>query len=368
MPSGAVVNVQLKLFLAVIILFLCAFPASAREIVINAVGDIMLAGSSAATLQRRGYDYAFAATSNELRKGDVAVGNLEAPIARGGIEFMFKKFRFRADPLAAPALRRAGFSILTLANNHIMDFGEPALLETLHYLDSNGIRFVGAGQTLAAARKKSVLQVKGAKVAFLAYSVTLPVEFHATVEHAGTSPGYPHYFREDISEAKDSSDYVIVSFHWGIEGAEMPHRLQVAAARAAIDAGANVVLGHHPHVLQGIERYKKGVIFYSLGNFAFGSLSPSSDRSIIARITLDDGIKAVEIIPLNVLNSEVLYQPKPLKGKRGKTVIDHLGQISRAMGSSIVSDGNRHHVSIENAGDQYVFMEEDAHVPAVRGD
>lgn len=343
-------------------------PAMAQEIVINAVGDIMLAGSGAPTFQRLGYDYPFAATAAELRKGDIAVGNLEAPIAQGGTEFMLKKFRFRADPQCAPALKRAGFSVLTLANNHIMDFGEPALLETIHNLDSNGILSAGAGHTLPAARQKTVLQVKGAKVAFLAYSVTLPVEFFAAAGHSGTAPGYPHYYKDDIAQAKASADYVIVSFHWGLEGASMPHLSQVATARSAIDAGADVVLGHHPHVLQGIERYKKGIIFYSLGNFAFGSFSPSADRSIIARITMDNGIKVVELVPLNVLNSEVRFQPRPLKGKRRKAVVEHLNLISREMGTAIVDDGHRYLVRMATDDRQLIQSTEEDYVSAVRSD
>ena len=129
------------------------------------------------------------------------------------------------------------------------------------------------------------------------------------------------------------------------------------------------MLGHHPHVLQGIERYKKGIIFYSLGNFAFGSFSPSADRSIIARITMDDGIKAVELVPLNVLNSEVRFQPKPLKGKRRKAVIEHLNLISREMGTIIVNDGSRYLVRMatDDRATHAQSREED-YVQAVRGD
>ena len=357
-----------KLFIAIFAASLSVNPALSQEIVINAVGDIMLAGAGNATFQRLGCDYPFAATAIELHKGDIAVGNLETPIAWSGTEFMFKKFRFRADPKCGPALKRAGFSVLTLANNHIMDFGEPALLETLHNLDSNGILSTGAGQNLLAARGKTMLQVKGAKVAFLAYSVTLPVEFFAASDRSGTAPGYPLYYKKDIALAKASSDYVVVSFHWGLEGADMPHLFQVATAHAAIDAGADVVLGHHPHVLQGIERYKKGIIFYSLGNFAFGSFSPSAARSVIARITLDHGIKAVELVPLNVLNSEVRFQPKPLRGKRGKGVIEHLNLISRGMGTVIAGDGSRYLVRMERDGEHLVRQEEDAYVEAVHSD
>lgn len=357
-----------KLAIVLMAAALFAPPAKAEEIVINAVGDIMLAGSGGATLQRLGCDYAFAATSPELHKGDIAVGNLEAPLARGGTEFTFKKFRFRADPQCASSLKRAGFSVLTLANNHMMDYGDAALLETLQHLGSNNILSTGAGHNLSAARHKTVFQVKGARIAFLAYSMTLPVEFFAATDHAGTAPGYPLYYKEDIAQAKATADYVIVSFHWGLEGSATPHQFQTAAAHAAIDAGADVVLGHHPHVLQGIERYKTGIIFYSLGNFAFGSISPSAGRSVIARITLDGGVKAVELVPLNVLNNEVRFQPKPLRGKRGKAVIEHLNQISRDMGTIIVGSGGRYLVRMEPGSERAVQVEEDTYAQTVRGD
>lgn len=331
---------QRILVIGTVLALLTALPAAGGEIVINAVGDIMLAGSATPTFKRLGYDYPFAATEAELKKGDITVGNLEAPLARGGIEYLGKRFRFRAPPQSAAALRRAGFSLVTLANNHMMDFGAPALLETLHHLDKSGILYAGAGLSLAAARQRALFEVRGGKVAFLAYSMTLPTEFYATSVRPGTAPGYPGHFKRDISRAKKEADYVVVSFHWGTEGATSPSPGQVAAARAAVDAGADVVLGHHPHVLQGIERYKKGIILYSLGNFAFGSFSRTS-AGVIARITLDNGVKGVELVPLNVRNSEVRFQPRPLMGREGEAVIAHLNRISREMGTVIAGDGGR---------------------------
>ena len=314
-----------RLFCCGIVLsVLCAREAPARELVINAVGDIMLAGSAVADLKRFGYDYPFAACSAELKKGDLAVGNLEAPIARHGTEFTDKRFRFRADPRSAGALKRAGFSVLTLANNHMMDFGASALRETINYLDRNGILHTGAGETSAAARRPVFVRTKEGTVAFLAYSLTFPEEFYAAAARPGTAPGHAGQVREDIARAKAAADYVVVSFHWGSEGATSPQPYQVRAAHAAIDAGADLVLGHHPHVLQGIERYRKGIIFYSLGNFAFGSLSRTATQSVIARITLDDGVRGVELVPLNVNNCEVRFQPRPLTGKNGEDVIDRL--------------------------------------------
>jgi poly-gamma-glutamate capsule biosynthesis protein CapA/YwtB (metallophosphatase superfamily) len=324
-------------------LALILLPASlcARETVINAVGDIMLSGSGAATLKKKGYDYPFAATTAELRKGDITIGNLESPIARGGKEFTGKKYRFRCAPQGAPALKTAGFSLVTLANNHMMDFGASALEETRQHLALAGVGFAGAGQSLAEARQGTIMNVGGVRVAFLAYSLTLPTRFYATSGRPGTAPGFYRFYREDIAAARKEAAYVLVSFHWGAESTSQPRAYQITAAHRAIDAGADVVIGHHPHVLQGIERYKNGIVFYSLGNFAFGSSSSSCARSVIARITLDNGVKGVELVPLNVLNREVHFQPRVLSGKKGQKVIDHLNIISARWNTAVTSTDGR---------------------------
>ncbi len=335
---------MLRKFALLTCLCLCspAHPARGAEIVLNAVGDIMLAGSGTSVYTRLGYDYPFAATRNHLKKGDIAIGNLEAPITSRGVEFRDKRFRFRAAPAAATALQEAGFSVLTLANNHLLDYGSVGLQDTTDLLDRCGILHAGAGKDLGAARRAVTITIKGKRLAFLAYSLTFPEEFFATGSRPGTAPGYPSFFAEDIAKARQTADYVIVSFHWGTERAEHPHSRQVAAAHQAIDAGADVVLGHHPHVLQGIERYKGGVILYSLGNFAFGSLSPSSRQSVIARITLGEGVRNVEFIPLNVLNRTVRFQPRVMEAERGDEVIAHLNRISAHLGATIVTDGGHY--------------------------
>lgn len=326
----------------ILLLLTLASAAAGQEIVITAVGDIMLAGRATAILARTGYDLPFAATAPFLRRGDVVIGNLEAPAARSGTEFREKKFRFRATPAVVPALQRAGFTTLTLANNHILDFGPEALQETISLLERQGLGHAGAGADLAAARTESVRTVNGKRVAVLAYSLTQPTEFFAGPRSPGTAPGWGRYVEEDITRAKSRADHVVVSFHWGGELETKPKPYQTAVARRAIDAGADVVIGHHPHVLQGVERYGSGVIFYSLGNFAFASRSRHADRSVIARVVLDGGVKEVELIPLNVLNREVGYQPRVLTGKRGDEVIARLNRLSEGMGTTITARAGRY--------------------------
>lgn len=324
------------------LLLLLPFAAGAAPLTVNAVGDIMLAGSGEKTFRRLGYDYPFAATAKTLRQGDIVIGNLEAPVALSGEEFIAKKFRFRQSVKTAPALKSAGFTHLSLANNHILDFGAEGLRQTLEALGRQGLAFSGAGQDLATARRAWLTEVKGVHIAFLSYSLIYPEEFFAGNGRAGTAPGYPAFFIADITEAKKTADYVIVSFHWGGEGLDTPKPYQLAVGHKAIDAGADIVIGHHPHVLQGIEYYRRGVIFYSLGNFAFGSMSRAADSSIIARITLDGGIKEVEVIPLNVLNREIRFQPRPQKEESALNAISNLERLSQAMGSTITAENGRY--------------------------
>ncbi len=330
----------LSLTLLFMLLMLPAI-APAEEIIINAVGDVMLAGHWAPSIRKKGYSFPFDGTRAELALGDINLANLESPIANGGSEFSGKKYRFRAEAALAPALRKASFQLVTLANNHSMDFGADALSETLQHLEAAGISWIGAGENLAEARKRAVYSVKGKKIAFLGYSLTQPTEFWAGARRAGTTPGLEQIYTADIARARQEADYVIVSFHWGTEGSSSTRPYQRTAAHKAIDAGADAVIGHHPHVLQGVERYKNGIIFYSLGNFAFASSSKTAEFGALIRLRLNGSTRQAEIVPLDVLAGRVHFQPKVLSGERAAAVIKGLNRLSVPFNTRIESrDGH----------------------------
>ncbi|GAM10929.1 capsule biosynthesis protein CapA [Geobacter sp. OR-1] len=342
---------QLQLTFLIAFLLLNLFTplaATGEEVILTAVGDIMLDGSARPVYRKFGYSFPFAATRDILKGSHIAIGNLEAPITGRGNEYIDKRFRFRAPPETAKSLRDAGFLVLTLANNHILDYGAQGLADTVLHLKANGIKHTGAGENLATARAPAIVETRGKRIAFLAYSLTFPKEFFAGPARQGTAPGYAASVSNDIKAARQQADHVVVSFHWGRELAATPKPYQVRAARLAIDSGADIVLGHHPHVLQGVERYRNGVIFYSLGNFAFGSASHASDRSIIARITLDRGVSNVEVIPLNVLNRETRYQPTVLSGVQGHKLIARLNGLSKGMNVVFSESGGRFMLSGTN--------------------
>jgi poly-gamma-glutamate synthesis protein (capsule biosynthesis protein) len=323
-------------------LFCQPLQLHAGEIIINTVGDIMLAGKWAPLLRQKGYDYPFNGVRKELASGDINLANLESPIATSGREYSEKKFRFRAEPPVAKAIKGAGFNLVTLANNHSMDFGGEALTETLQHLSDNGIAWIGAGENLSEARKMAIYTIKGKKIAFLGYSLTQPIEFFAGQRSPGTAPGYEKMVTADITSARSQADYVIVSFHWGKEAATGTEQYQRTAAHRAIEAGADVIIGHHPHLLQGIERYKNGIIFYSLGNFTFASKSRSADVSAIIRLTLADNRREAEILPLDVLHRRVGFQPQLLTGAKGAAVIEKLNNLSETFDTRIQSREGRY--------------------------
>ncbi|MDD2733973.1 MAG: CapA family protein [Desulfuromonadaceae bacterium] len=322
-------------------LFCLPLQLHAGEIIIHAVGDIMLAGKWAPLLRQKGYDYPFNGVRKELASGDINLANLESPIATSGREYSEKKFRFRAEPPVAKAIRGAGFNLVTLANNHSMDFGGEALTETLQHLSDNDIAWIGAGENLSETRKMALYTIKGKNIAFLAYSLTQPIEFFAGQRRPGTAPGYEKMVTADITNARSQADYVIVSFHWGKEAAgTVPYQRTVA--HKAIEAGADVIIGHHPHLLQGIERYKNGIIFYSLGNFTFASTSRTADVSAIIRLTLADDRREAEILPLDVLYRRVGFQPQLLAGVTGAAVIEKLNTLSETFDTKIRSKEGRY--------------------------
>jgi poly-gamma-glutamate synthesis protein (capsule biosynthesis protein) len=302
----------------------------------------MLGGTGTPEFERFGYDYPFDKTRALLKQSHIVFGNLEGPLTHADHAPVAKKYVYRSPPeKVAPALRNAGFSVVSLANNHAMDQGVDGLRHTLEALDRVGIQHAGAGMNLAEARRPAILDAGGARVAFLAYTLTFPEEFWATHDRPGSPFGHEAQVRADIVAAKQRADIVLVSFHWGQEGKTELRDYQKRLGRAAIDAGAGAVIGHHPHVLQGVERYRHGVILYSLGNFAFGTYGPEAFRSVVAQLTfVDRQLAEVRLYPLNVRNAEVVFQPTPLRGMEATQVVAEMQRLSQPLGTQLENRGS----------------------------
>ncbi len=336
-----------KILLSLFFFFIVVGPAAAvdppqEEITIAAVGDLMLGGRTGPFLEQYGPDYPFQDVMPVLKQADLVAGNLESPISTRGTAVENKKFTLRAGPAAALALKSAGIRVVSLANNHAMDFGPLALQDTLAALDENAILYTGAGMDLEDARAPAIMKIKGKTLAFLSYSLTFPLEFFASAGQPGTAPGYADFVKADIEKVRPAADLVVVSFHWGAELLTAAKDYQIELGRHAIDWGADLVLGHHPHVLQELEVYKGRLIAYSLGNFVFGSESNRTNVSMILLLTFRGNTLAkVEAVPIDVNNYRVRFQPKVLLGKTAGEVLDSINTASARFKTKLERTGDR---------------------------
>lgn len=254
-----------------------AFAGADRPVTLVAVGDICLAGGVERAAASASSTYPFTHMRSRLRGADIGFGNLECTLSSRGSPIP-KTYNFRARPAWAKRLASAGFDVLSLANNHSQDYGRTALGDTVAHLRNAGIRPVGAGGTLAEAQALRVMTVRGLRVGFLAYLGMFPPLLPLIAREPSVAMGYPSTVRRCVAAARPKCDVLVVSLHAGKEMTLQPSGRQREIARAAIDAGADLILGHHPHVVQPLERYRSKPICYSLGNFVFNP-SPSFLRN-----------------------------------------------------------------------------------------
>ena len=243
-----------------------------------------------------------------LRAADLALVNLECAVSNRGTPVSGKEYVFRGAPRALAGLARAGVDIASVANNHSLDYGTDAFLDTLAHARRAGIRTVGGGDDLTAARRPVIVVRGGLRIAVLAYSDVRPLGFDAAEGKPGTARADLTWIAEDVARVRRRADTVVVYFHWGTELATTPDSRQRSFAEAAIGAGASVVLGAHPHVLQPLERRARRLVAWSLGNFVFGAVSPGTTASGILLVGLAaDGVRSAELLPARIEG----FRPRP---------------------------------------------------------
>lgn len=293
-----------------------------------AVGDIMLARQVGERIAQKGARYPFEGEGIRplLAGADIAFGNLECPISTGGVR-QDKGIEFRADPAVVEGLTYADFDILSLANNHTGDYGDAALLDTLAYLDEAGILVVGAGETVTLAHRLQIIESNGVRVGFLAYNEIPPRWFAAKGDSPGSAFADLDALREAVSQARGRADVVIVSYHWGTEYTPYPTSSQRAIARALSEAGADLVIGHHPHVVQGVGYYPSTFVAFSLGNFVFDQeFSDETQEGLILRSLLDQsGVKTVELLPHTMTRSQPALAPV----ERAHSMLERILHVTR---------------------------------------
>jgi len=282
------------------------------------VGDVMLGRYVGHVMARQGTSHPFASVKDLLGKADIALANLESPLTT--VEKVAQGYDLRAEPSAVEALAEASFDVVSLANNHCTDSGEEGLLETMAALEGAGIAHVGAGRNQAEARAPLTIEVKGVRLAFLAYDDT-QASFMATDDRAGSAWLELERARADVARALDVADVVIVSLHWGREYSSHPTDRQRKVAQELAAVGADIIVGHHPHVLQPIEWLKNGdhptLVAYSLGNFLFSQyfLAETREGAILRCLFDRGGLIGISIVPVTIEENGQVHLSSAAEGE-----------------------------------------------------
>ncbi len=289
-------------------------PEEQKSITLIFVGDIMLNRGVEYMVEKWGdgdFKFPFLKIADELQKTDVLFGNLEGPISDKGVK-VGSIYSFRAEPKAIEGLTFSGFDMISVSNNHAFDYGKEAFEDTLLRLREGGINYVGGGFDEAEAYSPVIKEINGTKIAFLAYTNLGSPNWAATEQKSGIAWVDWNNFekiKNDIKKAKENSDVLIVSLHSGEEYTLEPTQFQIEFSHAAINAGADLVVGHHTHIIQQTEKYRDGYIFYSLGNFVFDQgFSEETRQGQIIKVSIENN-KIKEIIPTNIKLNQY-FQPE----------------------------------------------------------
>lgn len=276
-----------------------------QRVILMAVGDIMLGRTIGELIETEGPQAPFLDTAETLHSADITVGNLECPISERG-QAEPKTYAYRAPLAAAESLAFAGFNLVNLANNHSLDYGPLALIDTLEVLAANQIQTVGAGINADEAYAPAFIDVNGLRIAFLGFVDVFPTDYDYPKWEAGAdTPGvawaHETRVRDSVQAAKAQADIVVVLVHNGYELVQQVSAQQQKIAQVAIDSGASLVIGSHPHVLQRIETYQNGLIAYSMGNFVFDNfLFPPNYSAILVVELTPQGVESYELIDVIV--------------------------------------------------------------------
>lgn len=308
-------------------------PEPSRPITLTFAGDIMLDGAVEQLAKQHGAAYLFSGVAKPFTTDHLTVGNLECAVStRGTAEE--KTYTFRADPAVLQGLRKSGIEAVSLANNHAQDFGRQAMVDTLDHLKAANITAVGAGRNANEAYRPVVFNLEKQRVTLLGASRVLPTDrWAARDDRPGIASVYdPTRVLQEIRLVRPNADVVVVYFHWGKERITRPERYQRTLAQQCIDAGADLVIGSHPHVLQGFEYYRGRLIVYSLGNFVFNKRTKST--MLVQTTFLKGKMQQARVIPCTYAQ----YRPRVVtKPAVKKSLLANLQTIS--YGVMIDADG-----------------------------
>lgn len=303
------------------------------QVKFSAVGDILLDRGVRKSIEQNNIYFPFEKVALYFKSNDINFFNLETPLAykSDGVRIN-KRFSFRSEPEVIKGLKFSNLNVASVANNHTIDFGKSGFIKTIEYLKKDSIIPVGGGNNQDEAFTPAILNVKDQRTAIFGY-----LEFLLEGTIFNQSQPYPAYgdidrLCNEIKSIRPKVDNIIISFHWGQEGAITPTMKQTEYAHKVIDAGADLVIGHHPHVLQSIETYKSKLILYSLGNFIFDNKEKMQNETAIFQCELKYG-KIIEphLIPIKIINC----QPQTADSISQIGIYNHLNEVSKDFNTNL---------------------------------
>jgi poly-gamma-glutamate synthesis protein (capsule biosynthesis protein) len=305
------------------------------------LGDTLLGGEAQSVLDDRGYGYAFEGVAHVLAGADLVVANHEGPITprdepQDKLDLGRKRYWYRALPASARALADAGVGVVSLANNHVLDFGPHGLLDTIAFLDEAHIAHCGAGPDEASARRPAIVDVAGLRIGFLSamqrYDLYVRERLYASRQRPGPLRLRTSRIREDLATLRQEVDLAVVLVHWGRNYRAVNPR-QERLAGVLQEAGAHLVVGHHPHIAQRVDVVGDTPVLFSLGNGLLGTPgrfhSGRPPYGIIAMAEVDKGsVVHLELHPIHVDNARVQFRPRPAADHAAQALVEALGPRS----------------------------------------
>lgn len=308
-----------------------ASPSAKGRITLLAVGDVNLGRQCGQYILKEGPEFPFRHLRGWIESYDLAICNLESNISeqRGQTEKPGNNLIFTAPPAAGRALADGGWDLVATANNHSVDYGTDALLQTIKYLDESGVRFNGTAVAADRLYQPTILQVKDYRLAFLAVTDITNGPTRGTEIENHLNLAERDCLLPALMMAESQADFTILSYHGGIEYASAPTQATRDFAHWVVENGVDLFLGHHPHVIQGTEHYRNGLIIYSLGNFTFLQRdNPWTQLGIAAIITINEGrLAGAGLVPIRAqFQAQVIKDPR-LKGR----VLRRVADLSRGL-------------------------------------
>jgi poly-gamma-glutamate synthesis protein (capsule biosynthesis protein) len=296
----------------------------------------MLARDLTTLMADHGALYPFERVAHLLHDADLTFANLEVALTDRGAP-ADKLYTFRTPPRFVRGLVDAGIDLVALGNNHTADFGRDGVEDTLAALDGAGLAHAGAGMDEAQARRPAFVEAHGLRIALLSYTDILENTFAGPVT-PGVALATVDAIDADVRAARATADAVVVSLHFGIEYTDAPSPAQQQLARAAVDAGALLVLGHHPHTLQGWERYGGGLIVYSLGNFVFdldsddlANLGERAFQTAVVYVTFSS-VEVLDVRAEPVFIDPIEDRPRPATAEESAAILERIDYLNAIAG------------------------------------